>query len=94
MSELQSLLEVTVLGRQYQFKVPQGKQAEFETLAKTLDENVTALQTQSPLTSRDQLLVVSALNTLLQLHELQQRCLTETETLQNLVSQVQTTLTT
>lgn len=94
MSELQSLLEVTVLGRQYQFKVPQGKQAEFETLAKTLDENVTALHAQSPLTSRDQLLVVSALNTLLQLHELQQRYHSDTQALQNLVSQVQTKLST
>lgn len=94
MSELQSLLEVTVLGRQYQFKVPQGKQPEFETLAKTLDENVTALQAQSPLTSRDQLLVVSALNTLLQLHELQQRCHSDTQALQTLTQQVRTQLTT
>ncbi len=93
MSGSQPVLTVTVLGRDYQFKVPQGQQAALKLLAQSLDENLCVLHSQSPLTSRDQLLVVTTLNTLLELSQLRQQSEQEQHCLTNLLQQIKGQLT-
>ena len=93
MSAVLPVLTITLLGRDYQFKVPQGQQAALQALAKTLDENLCLLHSQSPLTSRDQLLVLTVLNTLLELSQLQQQCVQDQHCVTSLLQQINTQLT-
>lgn len=93
MSVLPPGLTITVLGRDYQFKVQQGQQAALQELAKALDEKLCSLHSQSPLTSRDQLLVLTMLNTLLELSQLQQQCLQDQHDVTSLLKQINSQLT-
>lgn len=86
-------LTITVLGRDYQFKVPQGNQVALQELAKALDEKLSLLRSQSPLTSRDQLLVLTMLNTLLELSQLQQQCVQDQHAVTGLLKKINSQLT-
>lgn len=57
-------VQVNVLNRHYNIKVPQGATALLSALAATLDEQLNQLAAQAPQFSRDELLVLTALNAL------------------------------
>ncbi|MEH8017791.1 cell division protein ZapA [Rheinheimera muenzenbergensis] len=88
MSVSQPVLAVTVFGRDYQFKVPQGQQTQLQQLADSLNEKLSVLHSQSPLSSRDQLLVLTTLNTLLELSQLQQQSAQAQRSISNLLQQI------
>lgn len=93
MSAIPPVLTITLLGRDYQFKAPQSQQAVLQELAKTLDEKLSLLHNQSPLTSRDQLLVLTMLNSLLELSQLQQQCVQDQHGVNSLLKQINSQLT-
>lgn len=90
MSVQQNALTITVLGREYQFKAPPGQQAALQLLANVLDENVSAMQAQSPLANRDQLLVLSAINTLHELSQIKQQNADDKQQLVTLLQHLKT----
>lgn len=64
---------VQILGRQYRFKHPAEQPQQLIAAAAELDLRLTAQANELPLATRDQLLVLTAINLLSELQEQQQR---------------------
>ncbi|WNO61119.1 cell division protein ZapA [Rheinheimera sp. MMS21-TC3] len=82
-------VKVSIHNREYTIKVPQGAETLLETLASKLDEQLTELATEAPQFSRDELLVLTALNSLQREDELLQQKQIEQQQLKQLVAMLQ-----
>lgn len=83
------LVQVSIYNREYNIKVPQGADVLLKTLAKKLDKQLTQLALAAPQFSRDELLVLTALNNLQREDELLQQQQSEQQQLQQLVAMLQ-----
>ncbi|GGW57543.1 cell division protein ZapA [Alishewanella tabrizica] len=63
---------LTILGRDYRFKNPSDKVKQLTVMASQLDERLALQAAELPLATRDQLLVLTAINLLTELAEQQQ----------------------
>ncbi|MGI5310568.1 cell division protein ZapA [Rheinheimera sp. WS51] len=88
MSSKQSV-QVNVLNRYYNIKVPQGATSLLESLAVKLDEQLNQLAKQAPQFGRDELLVLVALNALQREDQLLEQQKSEQQQLQQLVGILQ-----
>lgn len=79
-------LNVTVLNRQYNIKAPAGAAALLTELAAKLNAELTALSAQAPQFSRDELLMLTALNALQREQQLQQQHYDSEMSLQQLLA--------
>lgn len=64
---------VHILGRDYRFKNPSEKSSQLTAMALALDQRLAAQATELPLATRDQLLILTAINLLGELAEQQQQ---------------------
>ncbi|GHG74648.1 hypothetical protein GCM10010919_28260 [Alishewanella longhuensis] len=80
MSDIESCT-VQILGRQYRFKHPSDKQQQLTSTAAELDLRLKTQVADLPLATRDQLLILTAINLLNELSELQQQTATCVEQL-------------
>lgn len=76
---------VKILGRDYRFKNPSEKLSQLTAMATELDQRLTTQATELPLATRDQLLILTAINLLGELAEQQQQSLSQ---LQQLLTQL------
>lgn len=85
MSAKQSV-QVNILNRPYNIKVPQGATTLLSSLAETLNEQLNQLAVQVPQFSRDELLVLTALNALQREDQLLEQQKSEQQQLKQLVA--------
>jgi len=64
---------VHILGRDYRFKNPSEKLSQLTAMATQLDQRLAAQAVELPLATRDQLLILTAINLLGELAEQQQQ---------------------
>ena len=85
MSAKQSV-QVNILNRPYNIKVPQGATTLLSSLAETLNEQLNQLAVQVPQFSRDELLVLTALNALQREDQLLEQQKSEQQQLKQLIA--------
>lgn len=77
---------VQILGREYRFKHPSDKLQQLTLFAQQLDARLQQQQAALPLATRDKLLIITAMNLLVEMSEQQQLI---SESLQQLIQQIQ-----
>lgn len=76
---------VQILGRDYRFKKPSEKSSQLTAMAAELDQRLAIQAAELPLATRDQLLILTAINLLGELAEQQQQSQSQ---LQQLLTQL------